>query len=271
MSFKQVLQIENNCQNCQQCQKSKVFVELCLNSKGLSLIELLIACLVLSLSMTFFIQLFFAALQTSRSAQVTIAMLSVRDNLISNLLNDQSWKNTVFALGANQTSIGCLNNGRSNPPPYDPLINPAPTYPTDPTLLPPLCDPSIVGPPAGPLPASFQIFNSRNELYYDPTLPTNGFRINLQAAPAGGGGGGGGGVPVNIFQTCDTFDSVVGNDNCPFRFDITVLPIDCRGAPPCDPTLVKISGRLILNPKSKNMLPNLNMYHFELYRFALKF
>jgi prepilin-type N-terminal cleavage/methylation domain-containing protein len=80
------------------------------NPKGMSLIEVMVVVVIMSLVGLGTTTLFKNIIETQRKNTVKSAMSQVRDNLKRNIQNDQAWLNTVNAYPISSSSLGCLRD-----------------------------------------------------------------------------------------------------------------------------------------------------------------
>jgi prepilin-type N-terminal cleavage/methylation domain-containing protein len=94
---------------------------------------------------------------------------------------------------------------------------------------------------------SFAIYDSSGNLYYDATTPGNGLTASGQLCPSA--------------SNQNSFNAAIGagNDNCPFRFNLTWTPI-CPPSGPCLNPQVMVKADLVYNPATRSLTLNPGHY-----------
>ena len=89
---------------------------------------------------------------------------------------------------------------------------------------------------------AFLLYNSVGNLVYDATAGTNGFMSNGQA--------------------CTGFDSVNGNNNCPFHLQLTWTP-ECPASGTCYSPVATVKGHFVFKPASVSRTIAINSQNYD--------
>jgi Tfp pilus assembly protein PilE len=155
------------------------------NSLGMSLVEIMVVVVIMSLVGLGTTTLFKNIIETQRKNTVKSAMSQVRDNLKRNIQNDQAWVNTVNAYPISSSSLGCLR---------DNIIQTA--WCTHETSI-----------------ANFNVRDTQNNIFYQASQATRGFTADGQNCNSFNNGAGNDACPyrynLNIVLRCPD-----GNSQC---------------------------------------------------------
>lgn len=193
------------------------------SKKGLSLIEVMIVVGIMSLVGLGVTSLLTNVAKVQRKGSVKSELQVVVQNVKANLLDDDSWVQTInaYPLGSPKL-IDCLRDD----------VDPA-NYCVSGTSV-----------------SDITLRDPAGNVFYDGETPTAGFQES--------------GAP------CNTFDPLPGpgNDDCPFRYDVTV-EMTCASGGTCQKPKVELVASLQVNPASKGQSKfniNTNNYDFDLNR-----
>jgi prepilin-type N-terminal cleavage/methylation domain-containing protein len=90
--------------------KASLLPNIANDKKGMSLVEIMVVVVIMSLVGLGTTTLFKNIIETQRKNTVKSSMSQVRDNLKRNIQNDQAWVNTVNAYPISSSSLGCLRD-----------------------------------------------------------------------------------------------------------------------------------------------------------------
>lgn len=191
------------------------------NQKGMSLIEIMVVLTVMSLIGLGTTSLIRNLMQIQKRARSTTNISTIRQNLQNTIKNDTAWVQTIAnGPGTGPNQIGCLDDDPATPCNHSadipaPLPNDIATYT------------AAVAAGRGP----FDIYDASGNLFYQGSSAGEGFTLEG--------------------QPCNTFNNAGGNDNCPFRYQLTWFANCPNAVSPCIRPQVIVIAQFLNNPASK--------------------
>lgn len=187
------------------------------NNYGYSLMEIMVVLAIIGMMGLGTSTLITNMLKLNQKNEMSSGMSNFKSNLQTYLKNENSWENTIKS--GNNPQLNCLWDGDNIQCPDGLNINNVVVMEGEPAP-----NPNNAPPIAG------------GNIYYNSGVATSGF--NIRGAP------------------CNTFDAAVGNDNCPFHYDLQIT-FDCPGGDnQCLKPKVTINATFMVRPATDTSLAN---------------